>query len=230
MSEAAARGQPLPEVGQERRLAGGYQGTVYLLGTPQGALIVKKASGRGLLRALRRAMLRREHAIYERLRGVAGVPETRGLDAEGHLLLEYIEGPSLRETKLQNSDHAYFFAELRDLILRVHAAGVAHGDLKRKANIIVGPGNRPFLIDFGTALAAPPGAGWWRRLIWQQMCRVDLNAWIKLKYQGMADALDPADQPFYRPTVVERVIRPVRQTWRKLTLRRWRKRRRLERR
>ena len=27
----------------------------------------------------------------------------------------------------------------------MHAAGVAHGDLKRKDNIIVGPGERPYL-------------------------------------------------------------------------------------
>lgn len=217
---------PTPEA---RRLAGGYQGTVYLIETPHGPRVVKKASGRGLLRALRRAMLRREHAIYEQLHGVAGVPRTYGLDAEGQLLLEYVAGHSLRETRLQGSDHAHFFAELRELILGVHAAGVAHGDLKRKDNIIVGPDNRPFLVDFGTAIAVSPAAGWWRRLIWQQLCRVDLNAWIKLKYQGVTDGMDPADRPYFRPTLVERVIRPIRQTWRKLTLRRWRKRRKLER-
>lgn len=224
MGGPALPDQPAASSGaRERLLARGYQGAVYLVQSPSGPLIVKKASGRGLLRAARLAMLRREHAIYQRLQGIVGVPASHGLDMQGHLRLEFVAGCSLREAELSGAERERFFAALRDLILRVHGAGVAHGDLKRKDNIMVGPAGQPFLIDFGTALAAPPGAGWLRRLVWHQMCRVDLNAWIKLKYQRQDGDIDPADRLFYRPTLPERLARPLRQGWRRLTLRRWRK-------
>lgn len=210
--------------GADRLLASGYQGAVYLRQTPEGLLVVKKASGRGLVRALRRAMLRREHAIYGYLHGLPGVPAARGLDADGSLLLEFIDGRSLRDTRLDAAGRAQFFAQLRTVIERVHAAGVAHGDLKRKDNILVGPGGQPYLVDFGTAIAAPPGAGWLRRSLWKQVCRIDLNAWVKLKYRGRLPDMTADDRRFFRPTAVERVVQRLRRAWRKLTLRRWRRR------
>lgn len=212
--------------GESRVLARGYQGVVYLVDGPAGPVIVKKASGRGLLRAARRVMLRREHAIYQRLAGVAGVPGCRGLKPDGQLMLEFIRGSSLREAQPEPAQRERFFADLLALILALHGAGVAHGDLKRKDNILIGPGNRPYLIDFGTAVAAGPGAGPVRRLLFRQMCRVDLNAWFKLKYQRQGAKMDPADLQYYRPTLPERIARVVRRTWRKVTFRRWRNARR----
>ncbi len=214
---------PPARAGTWRLLASGYQGAVYLVEAPGGAVIVKKASGCSLLRAARRAMLRREHGIYQRLRGIAGVPECKGLEQGEHLLLEFIHGPSLRVAQPAPAERERFFAELRDLILAVHGAGVAHGDLKRKDNILMGPGNRPYLIDFGTAVACPPGAGLLRRLLFRQLRRMDLNAWVKLKYQRQNFEVDPADLQFFRPTLVERIARVVRRVWRAATFRRWRK-------
>lgn len=219
------RGSPPTAAGNhgERLLASGYQGAVWLVQSPGGVHIVKRATGRGPMRALRLAMLRREAAIYERLRGVAGIPESRGIDADGQLVLAFVAGPSLRERRLSPDERDVFFTELRDLILSMHRAGVAHGDLKRKDNVLVGPGGHPFLIDFGTAIAAPPGAGWLRRAIYRQVCRVDLNAWFKLKYQRGATEVDAADLRYYDPTLPERVARLLRRAWRKVTLRRWRR-------
>lgn len=206
-----------------RLLASGYQGVVYLRDDEQGRVIIKSAGGSpGPLRALRRAMLRREYRIYQRLAGVAGVPACGGMVSDDHLLLEYVEGHSLRDMPLDPVDRERFFTELRDLILAVHAAGVAHGDLKRKNNILVGPGGRPYLIDFGTAISVDADAGPLRRVLFRLMCRTDLNAWIKLKYRHETDALAAEDAPYYRPTVVEGLARAVRRTWRTVTFRRWR--------
>jgi predicted Ser/Thr protein kinase len=209
-----------------RRLGSGYQGEVYLIDGPDGALIMKRPSGRGALRMVRRAMLRREHAIYQRLQGIAGVPECRGLAPDGSLLLEFIEGRSLREAALAPVERERFFAALRELITAVHRAGVAHGDLKRKDNILVAAGNRPYLIDFGTAVSALPGAGFLRRFLFRQIRRMDLNAWVKLKYQRQGVVMDAADQAHYRPTVSEAIARVLRRAWRAATFRRWRKSRR----
>lgn len=211
---------------EPRLLARGYQGVVYLVGTGDGRVIVKKPSGRGVVRSVRRLMLRREHGVYRRLAGVAGIPRCYGLREGDELVLEYIEGQSLRDARGSLPDRDAFFAALRGVIEAMHGAGVAHGDLKRKDNILIGPGGKPYLIDFGTAVTAPPGAGMLRRLLFRQLRRMDFNAWVKLKYQGVAGAMEPADRPYHRPTLPEDLARLVRRAWRSMTFRRLRKARR----
>jgi len=221
----ATRESPLAG-GEAKLLASGYQGEVYLVETPDGPLIVKRAMGGAIARAARRAMLRREYAIYRLLAGVAGVPRCLGLIGGEELVLEFVPGESLRHRRLAPAERERFFAALLEVISAVHRAGVAHGDLKRKDNILVGPGGMPCLIDFGTAVSAPPGAGWWRRLLYRQWRRVDINAWVKLKYQRRIEAISPEDRRHFRPTLPERVARLVRRAWRTATLRRRRRSRR----
>ena len=205
-----------------RLLGRGYQGAVWLEDRPGGAVIVKRATGRGPALALRRAMLRREFAIYGRLHGIRGVPACHGMSGD-ELVLEFIDGQSLRETQPDAGRRESFFAELRELIESIHRAGVAHGDLKRKDNIFLGRDGRPYVIDFGTAIAASTDAGPLRRLLFRQLRRMDLNAWVKLKYQRQGVQISPEDDAMLRPTITERIARVVRRAWRSLTFRRLRK-------
>ena len=74
----------------------------------------------------------------------------------------------------------------------MHAAGVAHADLKRKANIIVGPGERPWLIDFG--IAARRGTSALGRSWFEHAVQGDYNAWIKLKYGRRIEPAEAAER------------------------------------
>ena len=58
-----------------------------------------------------------------------------------------------------------FFQAFLDLILKVHSEDIAHGDLKRKDNILVNKNNEPFLIDFGTAILVNENNGKIKKLI-----------------------------------------------------------------
>lgn len=225
----ASNESPQSVAGASRLLASGYQGAVYLTETSSGPVIVKKPLGKGLARAARCAMLRREHRIYQRLLGIPGIPRCLGLVHGEELVLEFIDGKSLRSLKGVIPDRDRFLAALLDVIRSIHRAGVAHGDLKRKDNILLGPGGLPYLIDFGTAISAPPGAGWLRRLMFRQLRRMDLNAWIKMKYRGRWSEIDAADLQYHRPTLPEWLARIVRRPWRVLTFRRKRKARRARR-
>ena len=219
--------------GEGRVLGSGYQAIVELYSTPAGPVVVKKAHGSGPFGALYRHLLRREHAVYEQLAGVPGVPRTYGLVDDEHLALEYIAGPSLRTHERELKDRAGFFAALLETLHAMHAAGVAHADLKRKANIIVGPGERPWLIDFG--IAARRGTSALGRAWFAHQVQGDYNAWIKLKYgrriepAEAADALSPEDAALYRPLWSEKIARAIRVPWQIITLRRprqrWRARR-----
>ena len=117
----------------------------------------------------------------------------------------------------------------------MHGAGVAHGDLKRKDNIIVGSGERPYLIDFGIAVRRSASNGVFNRLVFARLQQMDLNAWVKLKYgrridpETERDVLSAEDAAIYRPLLIERLARALRVPWQTITLRRprqrWRARR-----
>jgi len=214
----------------EQLISSGYQGSVYLAGAAGERVIVKKTMGWLPARAVRRAMIRREYAVYQRLQGVAGVPRCYGLEHGEQLLLEYVEGHTFRNAAAELADREAFFAELLDVIRSLHRAGIAHSDLKRKDNILVTPSERPVLIDFGSAVILRDGAGPFNRFLFRQACRIDLNAWVKHKYRKRFDEISAADLPLYRPTFIEAGARAIRRVWRKLTGRRWRKARRMRRR
>ena len=218
-----------------RELGSGYQASVHLYETSAGAVVVKKPHRGGPLSGLWRALLRREHSVYERLRGIAGIPRSLGLVRDEYLALEFVAGPSLREHEAKIADREAFFAKLLATLEAMHAAGVAHGDLKRKDNIIVGPGERPYLVDFGIAMQRSATSALFNRIVFAPLEQMDFNAWIKLKYGRRIDpeaepgVLSPADAVLYRPLWLERAARAVRVPWQKLTLRRARQRWRVRR-
>ncbi|MEZ5565503.1 MAG: hypothetical protein R3F24_08265 [Gammaproteobacteria bacterium] len=212
-------GDTTPEIFLSR----GYQGAVYVRGSGTDRRVVKQPMGGRLARWLRKAMLRREYAAYRRLEGIPGIPRCFGLDADGSLILEYVQGEVYRETSRSLHDRPHFFALFLRQILALHAAGVAHADLKRRGNLLISQDSEPILLDFGSAVLRQKNGGPWNRFLFRQVCRMDLNAWIKLKYHRRYDQITPDDLQYYRPTVVEAIARVVRRIWRKLTGRHYRK-------
>lgn len=213
-----------------RELGSGYQASVHVYATSVGEVVVKTPHRGGPLSALWRSLLRREQSIYGRLGAVAGIPRSFGLVDGEQLALEYVAGPSLRDYEAQIADREKFFAKLLVTLEAMHAAGVAHGDLKRKDNIIVGPREQPYLIDFGIAVRRSETSGLWNRFVFEPLVQMDMNAWVKLKYGRRVDpeaepgVLSPADAAVYRPLWIERVARTLRVPWQTITLRRARQR------
>ncbi len=209
--------------GPGRTLGSGYQASVELYSGPAGDVVVKKPHAGRLLGFLWLRLLRREHAVYLRLAQVPGVPRCYGLIDGRYLALEYIPGPSLREHESKIEDKQRFFGALLETLRAMHAAGVAHGDLKRKDNIIVGADGRPYIVDFGVARVRR-GSPLLDRLLFEQVQQMDYNAWIKLKYRRQVAQISAADARYYRPLWIERAARAVRIPWQKITLRRPRQR------
>jgi predicted Ser/Thr protein kinase len=217
-----------------RELGSGYQASVQVYPLSIGEVVVKTPHRTGPLAIVWRSLLRRERDVYERLRGIAGIPRSFGLVGD-QLALEYIAGPSLREHEARITDREAFFGKLLTTLDAMHAAGVAHSDLKRKDNIIVGPGERPYLIDFGIAVRRSATSEFWNRWVFEPLVQMDRNAWIKLKYGRRIDpdlepgVLSAEDAAVYRPLWIERIARAVRVPWQTITLRRprqrWRARR-----
>jgi len=196
--------------------------------SPAGALVVKSPHANALLAWLGRRAIRREAQVYDRLRGVVGVPASFGLADSRHLALERVEGPTLRQAAATLTDRPRFFAQLLETIRAMHAAGVAHGDLKRKENTLVGPGETPWIIDFGVACIRKAPAGGLSQRRFELMRQMDLNAYIKLKYSRTGETMSTQDAALFRPLLIERWARRARAPWQFLTLRKTRKRRRAE--
>jgi len=146
-----------------------------------------------------------------------------------HLVLEHVQGTTLRVAAETLNDRERFFASLLATIQAMHAAGVAHGDLKRKENTLVGPGESPWIIDFGVAGLDSAGNSRYRRKKFELMRQMDLNAYVKLKYGRLADGLTPEDAELHRPLLIERIAGRARGPWKILTMRKARKRRRAQR-
>lgn len=178
------------------------QGVARLIECGGRRFVVKSPFGIGPARWLRRAMIRREARVYGRLLGVPGVPGCYGLVDGDHLVLDYVDGIHTRY--FLPIDRDLFFRRLATTIRQLHAAGVAHGDLKNRRNVLVVGDAEPFILDLGTAMLRPvrrwPGRG----ALYDLARVLDWNAWVKHRHGGYG-AIEPRYRRLIRRTVPERI-------------------------
>ena len=186
-------------------LARSNQGVIYRIDAGDRQLAVKTATGRGPLLAVNRHALKREHRAYQQLAGLAGVPGCHGLIEARWLVLDLVDGVAFRQAR----PGPIFFDRLLETIRAMHDRGVAHGDLKRKSNLMVDASGHPVLLDFGAATLRRPGRHPVNHRLFEFMRRTDLNAWVKLKYGGYAGVSD-ADRALLRRSWVERMLSRIR--------------------
>ncbi len=193
----------------ENVLATSNQGTVLLYRAEGVALVVKAAMGRGAVLRARRRTLDREYGAYRRLEGVPGVPRCYGMLEDRYLVLEYIEGTPYREAEIP--DREQWFGELLETLEACHERGVAHGDLKNKSNLMSTTDGRPCIIDFGMTVVRRDGFHPLNHRLFAFFRQLDLNAWVKHKYQGRFEDVTEADRAYYRDSRLERLLRRYRQ-------------------
>ena len=187
----------------------GWQPDIWLVSVHGRKAILKDYSQRGLLaRVLGGILVRREESAYRRLAGIPGIPLGLGRMGRLGLLTEYIHSKSVADIVESQSLPPAFFVQLYDIIQSIHAAGVAHGDLKRRRNLLVTNEDTVFIIDF--AASWQKGGRWdiGRNWLFRQVCQVDWNAVAKLKYCHAPDLLtSEEEQALQYPTRLERCVR-----------------------
>jgi serine/threonine protein kinase len=96
-----------------------------------------------------RAVCDHEVAIIRHLADLPQTPTLLARYATTGFIYEYIEGRSLKEQKqLPNN----FCDELLELIRRVHQHNIVYLDMNKRSNILIGPDQKPYLIDFQISL------------------------------------------------------------------------------
>jgi hypothetical protein len=95
-------------------------------------------------------LINREYRVYRRLGGCSGVPRLHCRPDRWSILVEYIEGESLKrgDPRLRNLG---FFRRLDGLVAAIHARGIVHLDLRHKGNIMITEGGEPYVIDFNSS-------------------------------------------------------------------------------
>jgi len=195
----------------ERRdnvLATSNQGTLLKYSGDGKELLIKCPMGNGMVLRARQRSLLREHQAYQRLAGLAGVPECYGLVDGKYLAIEFIKGVHYRDAEFSDRDR--WFTEFLGIIRGFHDRGVSHGDLKSKGNILVTEDERPCVIDFGTAFIHKTGFHPFNNRMFNLGKRLDLNAWVKHKYRGRYEDALGEDREILKYTWLERLVRKAR--------------------
>jgi len=190
----------------------GYQGHIYLYEDKDLRLVVKAPMGWGLGRFIRRIMLRNEFRAYSKLSSVKGIPRCFGFLKKSYLVLQFIEGVSVKNAPI--ADHEHFYKAFLDLIKNLHAAGVAHGDLKKKDNLLVVGQKNPCVIDFGIAIIKKKGFAPINHFLYNLAGKFDYNAWAKLKYNRNFANINGDDKKYYNRTIFETVSHKIKRIYR----------------
>lgn len=167
---------------------------VVLLQAPDGVrFVMKDWSKRPLPFRLSwcRIAAQREMLVYEKLRGMEGVPQLISRLGPLGFVMEWLDARPLPGRRMKDLLGSNFFPDLEAVVREMHRRGVAHGDLRRR-NILRGLDGSPKLIDFETAVRASkaPGGG----KLFQAICEVDLITITKIRSRYFPDSMTARDR------------------------------------
>jgi predicted Ser/Thr protein kinase len=127
-----------------------------------------------------RLLIWREAKAYRKLCGVKGVPEFYGVIEGLALAVEEIPGQNLENLEKEMRLSHTFFESMEILVNAFHQRGVAHCDLKRAPNTLLGPDGVPYIVDWAASISKtefwfPP-----LTLVFRRFMRDDEMAVVKL--------------------------------------------------
>lgn len=144
-----------------------------------------------------RVLVQRESHFYQRLADVAAVPRWLGMieapwTGFAHA---YVVGRPMSDAPASRLD-ATFFAELAEVLARLHERGIAYVDLHKPQNVLIGDDGRPHLIDFQISYDIDSGLKRWllprfmRAWLLRAAMRADVYHLLKHKKFLRPDLLD----------------------------------------
>jgi hypothetical protein len=164
-----------------------------------------------------RFLLWRESCVYERLKGIKGIPTLyRKVDGLA-LVFSQIEGKNVEHLPAGEKPDVTFFERLSGLICECHDRGVAHCDLKRSANVMIDKQGNPHIVDWAAAITAKEFCIYPFTLIYKRFMKDDFNAVTKLKMRHHPESIsDKEKRDYMQRGTGERAIRAVRDFAREL--------------
>ncbi|MCP4681762.1 MAG: hypothetical protein GY864_05495 [Desulfobacterales bacterium] len=158
-----------------------------------------------------RFLVWREAKAYKKLKGIKGVPDLYRVIDGLALVIAEVPGKSLEKLEREMKLPASFFDALKELVDRLHMRGIAHCDLKRAPNTILGHDGLPYIIDLGASISetefrSPP-----LNLLYKRFLLDDYMAITKLKLRHIPGAISKEEIERYNyQSNAERFIRFIR--------------------
>ena len=99
----------------------------------------------------------------------------------------------------------------------VHRRGLAHCDLKRAPNILLGHDGKPHIVDWSSSISKREFRSFPLNMIYKRFLLDDLNAIIKTQLRHCPESVSPEEKRrYYQRTRGERLIRAIRDRLRDL--------------
>jgi len=158
-----------------------------------------------------RFLVWREAKAYKKMNGLRGVPSLYRVVGGLALVIEEIPGMDLEEAENGTKLPDGFFDALKEVVDGFHERGVAHCDLKRAANILVGQDGNPYIIDWAAAIFRNKYRIPFFNLIYRRFLQDDYNAITKRKLRLYPELVDPEERAIYdHRSWLERAVRGFR--------------------
>ena len=181
--------------------------------------IVKDFSPTGFFfrNTIGRFLVWREKKAYHRLDGLEGTPAFLGVIEGLALVIEEIPSRNLEKLEKTMILPERFFHEMKRLVYRCHKRGLAHCDLKRAPNTLLGQDGSPYIIDWGASISSKEFDFFPLNRVYRRFLLDDYNAIIKLKLRHIPDSVTEKEMARYRYRGrSEKIVRAVRDRLRKI--------------
>ena len=135
----------------------------------------------------------RETKALKRLAALECVPNLLCVPSNRSFLMSYHASEQISRLNNISPNWPEFFDKLNTAVDSVHAAGVAHNDLRNPSNTLITPQGEPILVDL---VACYCKGGAWNLInnwIFEKFAQVDLSAITKLKTRFAPELLDDND-------------------------------------
>ena len=180
--------------------------------------VVKDFSVNGFIyrNIIGRFLLWRESRVYQRLKGIKGIPVFyRKIDGLA-LVLSKVPGRDLEHLSEEEKPDLEFFQRLTGLIQKCHRHGIAHCDLKRLSNIMIDESGNPHIVDWSAAIIDKEFFIYPFRIIFKKFIEDDFKAVTKLKMRYCPEGITDEEKINYTQRgIIEHNIRAVRDFARK---------------
>ncbi len=164
-----------------------------------------------------RFLIWREAKAYRKLRGIKGVPEFYGVIGGLALVVEEIPGRNLENLEKEMHLPHTFFESMETLVNAFHQRGLAHCDLKRAPNTLLGNDGMPYIVDWAACISKgelrlPPF-----NLIFRRFMLDDEMAIVKLALRHCPDRVSAEKKARYHyRSRGEKCIRTIRDRLREI--------------
>ncbi|MFT5656438.1 MAG: putative Ser/Thr protein kinase [Arenicella sp.] len=135
----------------------------------------------------------RECKALNKLANIKCVPNLLGKPDARSFLMSYHESEQITRLINNTPNWPVFFDKLAAAIAEVHAAGIAHNDLRNPTNTLVTKNGDPVLVDLVACFCKGQAWNLPNRWLFEKFCQVDKSAITKIKTRVAPELLNEND-------------------------------------